>query len=365
MKRIKIFYLTTTPKIAGAEKQLFELAKRLNKNNYDIFVCTIMSEGNGELLEKLRDEDIKCGSLNVNHKWQFLKVFKLVYFLKKEKPVIIQSFLFFDNLLSRFFGKTMGIPIIISGQRNVETHRSKLRNLLEKKTIKFSDYVVSNTVAGKEILINREHLSEEKIKVIYNGINLEPVDCLPSNREYLVLGFVGRLENQKGINFLLEALHFLKDKKIKLKIVGDGGAEKNLKAKSKDLGVCDQVEFLGRKENAHNYIKNFDIFVLPSLWEGMPNVILEAMSQEKLVIATDVGGISEMIVDSQNGFLVDSGNSEELAKKINYVLSLSEDEKLKIKKNARKTVEENFSIDKMVKKYEDLYKKILINNKKI
>ncbi len=358
-KKNKIFYLITTPKIAGAEKQLFELAKRLNKDNYDIFVCTIMGEDNGELLKKLRDEGIRCGSLDINHKWQFLKVFKLTYLLKKENPKILQSFLFFDNLIARFFGKLMRIPIIISGQRNVETHRSKLRNLLEKATINFSDFIISNTIAGKTILINREKLNEEKIKVIYNGIHLEPVHVRANNGECPVIGFVGRLEEQKGINFLLEAISLLNNKRVKLLIIGDGKEKESLKLKAEELKINNCVEFLGRKENAWDYMKNFDIFVLPSLWEGMPNVVLEAMSQEKIVITTNVGGIPEMIINGENGFLIEPANSKQLSKKIEYALSLPEQEKRRIEENARKTVEKNFSIDRMVKEYEELYKSLL------
>lgn len=360
-KKIKIFYLITTSKIAGAEKQLFELVNRLDKNKYDIFVCTIMGEEKGELLKKVRIEGIKCDSLNINSKWHFLKVFKLIFLLKKEKPEILQSFLFFDNLLARVFGKILHIPIIISGQRNVETHRSKLRNFIEKTTISFSDCIVSNSYAGKDILINREGLSEDKIRVIYNGINLDSVSDIKNNNDCQSLGYVGRLEKQKGIVFLLEAMAILNNKKLKLLIIGDGKEKEVLELKSRELGINDCVEFLGRKENAWNYMKDFGIFILPSLWEGMPNVILEAMSQGKLIIATNVGGVPEIIIDRENGFLIEPGKAKDLAEKIDYVLNLPEEEKRMVRENARKTVEKNFSIDKMVKEYENLYKELLIN----
>lgn len=362
-KKIKIFYLTTTPKIAGAEKQLFELAKRLDKNKYDIFVCTIMGEERGELLKKLRNEDVRCGSLNINSKWHFLKIIKLIFLLRKENPDILQSFLFFDNILARIFGKIIGIPIIISGQRNVETYRSKLRNFIEKKTIFLSDYIVSNTRAGKDILINREKLSENRIKVIYNGIELEPINNHKNDNNNITIGFIGRLEEQKGISFLLEALAILNNNKIRLLIVGDGKEQEKLKLKARELKIDNCVKFLGRKENAWECMKIFDIFILPSLWEGMPNVILEAMSQEKLIISTSVGGVSEMITDGENGFLVDPGKPKQLAEKINYVIGLSEEEKIRIGENARKTVEKNFSIGRMVEEYENLYKDLLTNKK--
>ncbi len=363
-RKIRLFYLTTTPKISGAEKQLFELVSRINKEVFDVFVCTIMEEKKGGLLYKLKEKGINCCSLNINSKWQFFKIFKLHFLLKKERLDILQSFLFFDNIAARIIGKVAGVPVIISGQRSAETHRSKLRNFLDKTTLPLTNHIISNSEAGKKILIERTGVKEEKISVIYNGVSAKkpcPVQVKENTkrRDRIKIGFIGRLTKLKGLIYLLESIAQLKNKKISLVLIGDGPERENLEKLSRELNIENQVKFLGRKENAWEYMANFDVFVLSSLWEGTPNVILEAMSQGVPVIATHVGGIPEMIDDGKTGFLTESKNPKVLAEKINYVLGLSQSELEEIIKKARKTVEEKFSLGKMINEHENLYREIL------
>ncbi len=358
----KILYLTTTSKISGAEKMLYELAKRINKEKYEVAVCTITDDLEDQLLDKLKKEGVKTYCLNLNKKWKIWKSFKLYRIIKSFKPEIIQSFLFFDNILARVFGKITGVPFIISGQRNVETHRSFLRNFFDKITIPFSDLVISNTKEGKEILIKREKAPEEKIKVIYNGIDIKEdsekikLSNLTEKEipDKIKIGFIGRLTKQKGLDYLLKAVSNLKEEII-LIIIGEGEEKERLEKKAKELQI--EAHFTGYVKNASSYIKFFDLFVLSSLWEGMPNVILEAMSQEVPVIATKVGGVKEMVKNNKTGFLIESQNSKELKEKIEHVLSLSNKEREEIGKKAREFTEKEFSIEKMVKEYEKIYEK--------
>jgi glycosyltransferase involved in cell wall biosynthesis len=367
-KKTKILYLTTTSLLSGAEKQLYELAKGIDKKRCEIMVCTVRDNLEGQLLNKLKEDDIKTECLEVSKKWEIWKLFKLIKVIKSFQPDILQSFLFFDNILARVFGKICGAPIIISGQRNVETHRSRLRNFLDKITLPLADYVVSNSKAGKEILVEREKVSEAKIKVIYNGIDVKSQknsEKYAEKRGNLNIGFVGSLTKQKGVDCLLKAVKILRftqnDKwaNINLTIIGDGPEREKLEKTAKELDIEKHVSFLGRKESVYNHMKDFDVFVLPSLWEGMPNVILEAIMQEVPVVATNVGGIPEIITNGKDGFLVEAKNTEALAEKIEYVLSLPEEERKKIEENAKKIVEEKFSIEKMIKEYENLYREIL------
>lgn len=357
--KTKIFYLITSSVMGGAEKQLYELTTNLNKDKFEILVCTIKGEKDGSLLENLRKQGIKTKSLDINAKWQFYKLTKLYFVIRKFKPDILQSFLYFDNIVARFFGKITGIPIIISGQRNAETRRSWLRNFLDKITLPFTDLIVSNSEAGKKILIDREKVSKEKIKVIHNGIDLKVFKNQEhkSLKDELTIGFVGHLTKQKGVKYLLRAIKDLKEKRddFVLKIIGNGPERINLEKLTKELGLVDKVKFLGHKENAWKYMSGFDLLVLPSLWEGLPNVIMEVIACRVPVVATNIGGVPEIIKDGETGFLVEPKNSEALAEKIEYVLNLSEEEREKIGESARRTVKEKFSIEKMVREYEGLY----------
>lgn len=371
-KKTKILYLTTTSQLSGAEKMLYELASRLDKEKYAVMVCTIIDDLGGQLLDRLRKKEIKTACLKLNRKWKVWRVFKLIKIIKGFNPDILQSFLFFDNILGRIFGRFLGVSVIISGQRNVESYRSGLRNFFDKVTLPLADCVVSNTRAGKKILIRRERVAEEKVKVIYNGISiskeieknskpeiLNSKQILNSKSQIQKIGFVGSLTKQKGLSYLMEAVAQLKDEKIQLIIIGDGKEKEKLKNQAKRLGIDSLVFFAGRKENAWQYMKAFDLFILPSLWEGMPNVILEAMSQKVPVVASKVGGVPELIEDRETGFLVKPKNSKALADKIKYVLNLSQEERTAIGERAKKVVMERFSFEKMVGKYQELYETCL------
>jgi len=365
-KKIKILYLTTASKLSGTEKMLYELVKGIDKEKYEVMVCTIKDDLSSQLLDRLRKKGIKTACLNLDKKWKVWRVFKLLKIIKNFNPDVLQSFLFFDNILARIFGKLARIQIIISGQRSAETCRSRIRNFFDKITINFADYMVSNSEAGKKIVIKRDGFPEEKIKVIYNGIDLDKTRQLETKKSKKItkIGFVGRLRTEKGLNYLIEAVVILKNKinDFVVLTIGEGPERENLEKLVCKNGVENLICFLGYKEKAWKYMQKFDLLVLPSLWEGFPNVIIEAMVQNVLVVATRVGGVPELIEDNETGFLVEPRDSKALAEKINYVLSLPEEGKKKIMKNARKTVKENFFIEKMVKEYEKLYENLIPNN---
>ncbi len=366
---VKVMYLSTTSRLCGAEKIIYELSKRINKERFEIMVCTIKDDLEGGLLDKCRGIGIKATSFGVENKWKFYKSFQLYKIIKEFNPDILQSFLFFDNILARIFGKIAGVPVIICGLRNVEAERSFLRNCVDKYTLPLADMVISNTRGGEKLLLEKFHLTHPRVKVIYNGIELREEKNVVKKKEFLkeiglsgdeiIVGFIGRLEKQKGIQYLLDALQILNEQNssVYALIIGEG-REKNKLEKYSLSNSCKAI-FLEWKENAARYLTSFDLLVLPSLWEGMPNVVLEAMKQGIPVIVTSVGGNIEIIEDGMTGFLVKPGNSQTLAEKIKMVLSLSESEKTSIIKNAKDKVINNFNIDKMVKEFEDTYISLL------
>jgi len=364
-KKFRILYLTTTSQLYGAEKMVYELAKRINKDRFEPMVCTIKDDLDNQLLSQLRKEGVKTACLKIEKKWEVWKTIHFFSIIKSFKPDILQSFLFFDNILARIFGKFMSIPVIISGQRNVEIHRSQLRNFIDRVTLPLADYIVSNSKAGKQILVNREKIDEKKIEVIYNGIDIqdfnkkqkaELADLFTSESFFsnkFIVGFIGSLTQQKGLNVLFEAAAELKEKSLNiiLVLIGEGKRKQELEQLTKELGIEDIVYFTGL----------FDVLVSPSLWEGMPNVVIEAMAQGIIVVATNVGGIPELIEEGKDGFLVESKNIHALVDKISYIFNLPEEKRIEIRENAQKKIIKNYSIEKMVREYESLYQDLLQN----
>lgn len=374
-KKFRILYLTTTSQLYGAEKMVYELAKRINKDRFEPMVCTIKDDLDNQLLSQLRKEGVKTACLKIEKKWEVWKAIHFFSIIKSFKPDILQSFLFFDNILARIFGKFMSIPVIISGQRNVEIHRSQLRNFIDRVTLPLADYIVSNSKAGKQILVNREKIDEKKIEVIYNGIDIqdfnkkqkaELADLFTSESFFsnkFIVGFIGSLTQQKGLNVLFEAAAELKEKSLNiiLVLIGEGKRKQELEQLTKELGIEDIVYFTGYKDMGWKFMRLFDVLVSPSLWEGMPNVVIEAMAQGIIVVATNVGGIPELIEEGKDGFLVESKNIHALVDKISYIFNLPEEKRIEIRENAQKKIIKNYSIEKMVREYESLYQDLLQN----
>jgi len=146
---------------------------------------------------------------------------------------------------------------------------------------------------------------------------------------------------------------------IKLLVLGEGKDKNKLEVQIRDFNLEKNIFLLGRKENVSDHLNASDVFVMPSLWEGLPLALLEAMICGLPVVATNVGGVPEVITDGKNGFLVEPKNSLILAKKIEYLLNLEPERRKKMGLEGKKIVEEKFSLEKMVKNYENLYEESL------
>ena len=369
-KKNKILYLTTTSKFSGAEKMLFELASRLD-SNYEILVCTLKDDLEGELLDKLRKKSIKTDCIHLDKKWKIWKIFKLFKIIKEFNPDMLQTFLFFDNILGRVIGTITKVPIIISGRRNADKKRNFFRKWIDRVTFPFADLIISNNKKGKEILIDKFNMKKDKVKVIHNGIDtnnlkkeqkeklLKDLDIYQEAKNEFVLGFIGRITEQKGLKYLIKAMRELED--VFLIIIGEGEKKKRLKKQVQRLGLGENIFFADYKQNGQKYMNAFDLFVLPSLWEGMPNVVLEAMLQEVPVIASDVGDVKVLLNEE---YLFNSGKTEEIKNKILKLKNLKESEKQAMINENKKKIENKFSIEKMVEEYDKLYKNLIKNNEK-
>ncbi|MDD5454220.1 MAG: glycosyltransferase [Candidatus Ratteibacteria bacterium] len=371
IKACRIVYLITELDVGGAENSLYQLVTHLNPQKFSPVVCSL--DGKGKIAEKLRDRGIEVACLGAKSKFDITVFLKLIKFLKRQRPQILHTYLFHANFLGRIAGWICNVPIIISSVRVME--KEKAHHLyLDMFTQWMVDKEICVSKEVEKFMIKSAHISPSKLTTIYNGINTS--DFLSLNDEGKnkkkgelsisgfnpVIGTIARLTTQKGIRYLLEAFRIiLKDfPNCCLLIVGQGPRERELKTLSGELGISSNVKFLGFREDAAEIIDLMDVFVLPSLWEGMPNVVLEAYALGKPVVATGVGGTREIIKDGETGFLISSCDWKHLAQ---YVKLLIENPQMRGEFGARgrEFVNNNFSLDKMIKDTETLYEE-LINN---
>jgi glycosyltransferase involved in cell wall biosynthesis len=221
--------------------------------------------------------------------------------------------------------------------------------------------VVSNSRGLKELALQTD--ANQKIEVIYNGVNTEgfkPDDAQKKeNKIYITVGAT-RITHRKGINFLIDAIKMLEEKypTIFMEVMGEGNAREELENQVEKLGLSDRIKFIGRipSEETHKYYQKADVFVLPSLNEGMSNAMLEALSSGLPIISTDTGGADELVREGENGFIIKMKDSRDLAEKLEKIIS-EKDLREKMGQESRK-IAESMSWEKVANQYFKLYENV-------
>ncbi len=364
----KILYLVTQSDWGGAQKYVYDLATNLSQNN-NIIVAGGEQCENGELAQRLKEKNITYHPISHLKRailpWHdFLAFWQIVKLIKQEKPDIIHLNSTKISILGSLAGQWCKAPKIIFTahgwvfSEELSWFKKTLYTILEKWTAKFKHQIICLSEFEKNNTIKNKIAKSEKISVIYNGI--KPIDFLSReqareklnlNKDELMIGIIANLYKTKGLEYLIESI---KDLNLKLIIIGGGPEKENLKSKILNLGLENKIKLIGNiKNNASSYLKAFDIYVCSSIKEGMPYTILEAMQTGLPVVSTNVGAIPEVIENNRTGFLVEPKNSEQLVVKIKYLIDNPNVAK-KLGKNAKEKVKK-FSLEKMIKKTEELY----------
>jgi glycosyltransferase involved in cell wall biosynthesis len=237
--------------------------------------------------------------------------------------------------------------------------------LLARLAFLLFDRVIVESTRNKEIALRKRLWPARKVKVIEYGIDLTSLEdrgaqgLVDPGNSSPVIGTVGRLVPQKGHRHLLEALSQLKKRgmSFSLMIVGNGPLRSELESQVEELGLSGDVSFLGHREDVYDLLSSFDIFVLPSEFEGLPFALLEAMAARRPIIASDVDGIGDAIVDEENGLLVPSKDPGALAAALERLVG--EDRlRQELGNNARSAVA-RFDLPRMIARTEELYESLL------
>ena len=249
----------------------------------------------------------------------------------------------------------------------------KLSSWMEKTGIEAADRVIAVSQGSKEDILKYYNIPEEKAEVIYNGIDLnqyQKTDRNIARKKYGIEGkyilFVGRISRQKGITHLIDAVKYLpKDIKVVL-CASSPDTQEVLEEVEQKVKLYDNIIWINKmveKEEIIELYSNAEVFVCPSIYEPFGIINLEAMACKTPVVASATGGIKEVVVHEETGFLVEPGNSEELAKYINILLN-NKDLAIKFGENGRKRVEEMFSWESIAKKTYEMYKDVIEKYKK-
>lgn len=392
----KILFIITQSEMGGAQKYVCETAVRLDPGQYDIIVAA-GPKGDWELLERLDKAGVKTRKLphlkrNINPLFDLAGIWQIYRLIKKEKPDFVYlhsskagvvgsvAVAFYRGISRIFRGKTRknfsGIPRVIyriggwAFNEKISFIKKWLYILMERLTARLKDIIVVNTEADKKAAIARKICPERKIKVIYNGIDIDNMNFLDKNDARRILSdnfsltgnsdsriLIGTIANfyaNKGLIYLIEAARFLNNDNLMFIVIGDGAERQKLEEMIKKYNLENRFFLFGNMPDAVRYLKAFDLFVLSSIKEGMPWTILEAMAAGLSIVATKVGGVPEMIRDGKDGILVEPQNPQELAGAIEKIAA---DDNLRkfLGDNAFGVVKEKFSLAEMIRKTEELF----------
>ncbi len=246
-------------------------------------------------------------------------------------------------------------------------NRSFIAKKIMSKYINQVDYVIGNAPVIIDELKAQTNISSKKIKLILNPVDIEEVrrksEIALDDPSYFdsgkkVICSVGRLENQKNYSMLIRAFHKANtSKKYKLIIIGSGSLKNELRALAKELDQEDSIHFLGWKNNPYNYIKNSDLFVLPSLYEGTPNALLEAMACGTTILATETAGSAAEVVDHGRAGMICKNEYLDCARCISELME--QDAKRHNLRAAADIQIQNFSLEMKGSEYFSTFKSVL------
>lgn len=366
-KKINILQLVEGFGLGGAEMKLLELIKCMDPERFRTVVCSLgLGETISEEFEKLRNYGVEVVEIPRKHRIDPGLIYRLVKLIKSRRIDVIMTTLFYADIMGPIIGKAGKVKAVFSWETISSPEWLIPRRLISyRAAIRWCDKVISVSRATADFLIEKRGVHPDKIKIIPYGVNLEKYKDGSSNgvRKKLglsekdkIIGMVGRLRPQKGHVYLIDAAAEVVKKypKVKFLLVGDGDLRSDLEKKVKQNRLIENFIFLGSRDDVPDLLKIMDIFTLPSLFEGLPNVILEAMASKKPIVATPVDGTKEAVINGETGILVPPKDPMSLSKALCDLLENPE-KASNFGEKSRKRVEELFSLEKQVSSFENLY----------
>jgi glycosyltransferase involved in cell wall biosynthesis len=363
----RILYYTGSLSSGGAERQLLYTALAAKEMGYEVRIVVDYPINHYDHM--LKDKDIDVIITNTTKKTLLKRYKSLMKIIKEYNPEIIHSFLSAKNLWAMLVGKRARIPVRVASIRNTDDDSFKAIKLYSK----WATRIICNSKLASEIASNKFSIPKDKLEVVYNGIDLERfsvpqrgVDIrseLGLEPQTLIGVILARVVKQKNHLGLVRALSILNDKRalnnFHYLLIGnntDKTLSERIFEEVRSHGLEKKISYLGVRSDVPEILHSCNIMVLPSLFEGFPNVVMEAMATKTFVIATPTGGTPELVRDGVTGILTRSPSPEDLAAGIERYLLMSKQDHQAIVDNAYEFIKD-YSIDKMIRKIMSVYER--------
>ena len=368
---MKVLQLTTDMNIGGITSYIFELSKALKVSGVD----TVVASAGGDIEASLKEAGIPHEKLDIKTKFEFSpKVFLSAFAIKRIAQRYGIDIIHAHSRVSQVAGilasRMTGIPMVTTCHGYF---KKRLRSVIDT----WGDKVIAISAAVYEHLKNDLGVEDKRIDLVYSGIDVNKFSREFSETEIAktknglglsgktVIGTIGRLSPVKGQKFFMQAMALVLKTRPDVAglVVGNGPEGPSIKSLAMALGIDDRISFIDSVSDTREALSSIDIFVFPSIKEGLGIALLEALAASRPCIASRTGGIEDIIKDRENGILVDVGDSDAIAA---AVLELLSDENLRIKigSNGRRLVQSRFTLDRMAEDIMRVYKGVIITGKR-
>ncbi|MCH1438249.1 MAG: glycosyltransferase [Rubripirellula sp.] len=358
----RIVFVIPTMDRGGAEKQLCLLAENLPRDQFDVHVILLTRDGPRSA--QLRNAGIPVSVIGKRFKADPSAFFRLRRELKRLQPQIVHTWLFAANSFGRAAAKSARIPRIIGSERCVDPWKTAAHFLIDRTLANYTETITTNSAGVRDFYVSHG-IPKDKFTLIPNGIGPLTPSSLTRHEAFTALGVdpkrklimaVGRLWPQKRYRDLIwsaELLGSLREDTT-FAIVGDGPQKGELLRHRDAVTIPKHVRFCGQRDNVSDLLPHADAFWIGSEYEGQSNSLIEAMQAGLPIIASNIPGNRDLVLDQQTGRLVNLGDTADFARQTNELLD-NQTESKRLGSNARDRIASEFTVAQMVDKHAKLY----------
>lgn len=370
-EKIRVLNLIDTYHIGGAGKVLLQFLEHADER----VACTLgcfryRNPPSTEFIDAARARGFDLALFDQRFNFDPTPLWQVYRLLKRGHYDILETHGYKGHLIARALQKRLPIHWVgVTHGWTDENAKIRLYNELEKTLLKSADHVISVSPQLRAVM-HQLRGPRKPVSLVLNAVDPDSIfgdgksasirqELLQDSNDGFLLGSFGRLSPEKGHRILLDAMAGLNpNSPAKLVIVGDGPERENLQRQTEELCIHDRVIFAGQQTNMRDWFEAIDLFVLPSLSEGLPFVVLEAMSLEKPVLASRVGALPEVIVEGVNGWLLPPGDPRLLA--ISIASLLKDRGRLEaVGKKASEMLYPRFGAERQAREVVDIYQEVL------
>ncbi len=360
---LRVCHVITGFDDGGAERVLLNTVRRLDRTRFDPLIVSL--RGRGPLSDEADQTGVRTIHLGMGRRPGPATIWRLARLFRSEAVTVVHAYLYDASIASRIAGRLAKVPIVLTSTRAPLEYLPRFAWWLDRVTSRWCRRIVAVSQHTADTIVRVEGMPKERIVVIPNGVDVArftPRDSVQARSYWgldnaaFVVASIGRLVEQKAHRDLFKALALARTvvPSLRCLIAGDGPLRRTLEADAHRLGVGTACRFLGNVPNVESVLAAADVTVLSSRFEGMPNVVLEAMAMGCPVIATSVGGSTELVRNGETGFLVPPGDTTAIAEAMISIASSAE-RRTHFRARSREVAVTCHGIDKMIRSVEKLY----------